>query len=235
MKRLWILSGCLFLLVACFVLWYSVASDYGDGVASGTFYLAENGETSTLVLKPDHSFQQELSEHGEVKRATGTWHRIGEGGIEFSKEFLLVSGQEPGADGSAYADIHKDFGLFVSLSLRQYHMLWYGRVDPSPSNTVSGTYAGDEPGVSATLTLKPDHTFEQAIHTPSITNQAKGSWSVGQNGNIIFSKDFLKASGEALSSNETASAWDPKGSNLQIQIATTPGSGVPTFRKKQLF
>jgi hypothetical protein len=235
MKRLWILSGCLFLLVLCFVLWYSVASDYGDGVASGTYYLAENGETSTLVLKPDHSFQQELSEHGEVKRATGTWHRIGEAGIEFSKEFLLVSGQEPGADGSTYADIHKHFRLFVSLSLRQYHMLWYGRVDPSPSNTVSGTYAGDEPGMSATLTLKPDHTFEQAIHTPSITNQAKGSWSVGQNGDIIFSKDFLKASGEALRSDETASAWDPKGSNLQVQIATTPGSGVPTFRKKQLF
>ena len=176
-----------------------------------------------------------MSEHGGVKRATGTWHRIGEGGIEFSKEFLVVSGQEPGADGSAYADMHKDFGLFVSLSLRQYHMLWYGRVDPSPSNTVSGTYAGDEPGVSATLTLKPDHTFEQAIHTPSITNQAKGTWSVGQNGDIIFSKGFLKASGEALSSNETASAWDPKGSNLQIQIAMTPGSGVPTFRKKRLF
>ena len=58
MKRLWILSGCLFLLLVCFVLWYSVASDYGDGVASGTYYLAHNGEASTLVLKPDHSFNK---------------------------------------------------------------------------------------------------------------------------------------------------------------------------------
>jgi len=232
MKRLWVLSCCLLVLVVCFVFWYSVASDYGDGVASGTYHLAENGETSTLVLKPDHSFQQELSEHGEVKRATGTWRRVGEGGIEFSKEFLLVSGQEPGADGKAYADMHKDFGFFVSLVLRQYHVLWYGRVDPSPDNTVPDTYVGDEPGVSATLILKADHTFEQVIHTLSITKQAKGSWSVGQNGDIIFSKDFLKASGEALRSDETASAWDPKGSNLQIQIAMTSRSGVPTFRKK---
>jgi len=85
------------------------------------------------------------------------------------------------------------------------------------------------------MILRPDHTFEQTIRTLSITNQAKGSWSVGQNGDIIFSKDFLKASGEALSSNETASAWDPKGSNLQIQIAMTSGSGVPTFRKNRLF
>jgi hypothetical protein len=235
MKRLWILSGCLFVLVVCFVLWYSVASDYGDGVASGTYHLAENGETSTLVLKSDHSFQQELSEHGEVKRATGTWRRIGEGGIEFSKEFLLVSEQEPSADGTAYADMRKDFGFFVYLVLRQYHVVWYGRVDPSPANTVSGTYAGDEPGMSAILILKADHTFEQVIHTLGITKQAKGSWSVGQNGDIIFSKDFLKASGEALRSDETASAWDPKGSNLQIQIAMTSRSGVPTFRKKQLF
>src|ERR1700761_2223094 len=127
MKRLWILSGCLFLLVVCFVLWYSVASDYGDGVASGTYYLAEKGETSTLVLKPDHTFQQDLSEHGEVKRATGTWHRVGEGGIAFSKEFLAVAGQEAHADGSAFADMHKDFGFFVSLSFRQYYVQWYGR------------------------------------------------------------------------------------------------------------
>lgn len=153
MKRLWLLSGCLSVIVVCFVLWYIVASDYGDGVAAGTYHFAQDGQTSTLVLKPDHSFQQELSDHGEAKHATGTWHRIGEGGIEFSKDFLLVSGQEPGADGSAYADMNKDLGLFVSLTLRQYHVLWYGRVDPSPSNTISGTYAGDEPGVSATLIL----------------------------------------------------------------------------------
>jgi hypothetical protein len=234
MKRLGILSGC-FVLVVCCVLWYIVASDYGDGVASGTYHFAEDGETSTLVLKPDHSFQQELTEHGEVKRAAGTWRRIGEGGIAFSSEFLLVSGQEPGADGTAYADIHKNVGLFVSLILRQYHVLWYGRVDPSPTNTVSGTYAGDEPEVAATLTLRPDHTFEQVIHNVSVTNQAKGTWSVGQNGDIIFSKDFLKASGEALRSNESASAWDPHGSNLQIQIAVSSRSGAPTFRKKLLF
>jgi hypothetical protein len=235
MKRLLILGACLVVLVVSVVLWYGVVSDYGVGVASGTYEFAENGESSTLVLKPDYTFQQELSKHGEVKGATGTWRRIGEGGIAFSKEFLVVSGQEPSAGGTAYADIHKDFGFFVSLVLRQYDVLWYDRVASSLDGTVSGTYASNEPGVSLTLTLKPDHTFEQAIRTPSITNQAKGGWRVGQNGDIIFSKDFLKASGEALSSNETASAWDPKGSNLQIQIATTQDSGVPTFRKKQLF
>ena len=209
MKRLWIFGGCLFLAVVCFALLYIVAADYSDGVASGTYHFAQYGETSTPVLKPNHTFQQELSERGDVRRATGTWRRIGAGGIAFSREFRPVSGQEPGADGTAYADMRKDFGFQVTLILRQYHVLWYGRVDPSPTNSVSGSYAGDEPGVSATSTLKPDHSFEQVIHTLSVTKQAKGSWSASQNGDISFSKDFLKTSGEALRSDETASAWGP--------------------------
>jgi hypothetical protein len=231
MKRFWIISGGLFVMVA----WHIVASDYGDSVASGSYHFTQDDQTSTLVLKPDHSFQQELMNRGEAKRATGTWHRIGEGGIEFSKEFLPVSGQEPGPEGSVYADMHKPLGLFVSLALRQYHIVWYGKVDHSPSTSVSGTYAGDEPGVSATLILRPDHTFEQAVHTVSITNHTFGTWSTGKNGDIIFSKDFIKTSGETLQNNETASAMDPKGSNLQVEIAMTSRSGVPTFRKNYLF
>jgi len=232
MKRL----SVIFVVVVCFVLWYSVAADYGDGVTSGTYHLDQNDQTSTLVLKPDHSFQQELSEHGEVKRATGTWRRVGEGGIAFSKEFLNVSGQEPSADGTAYGDIHKDLGFLVSIKLRQYHVLWYGRADPSPTDTVSGTYTGDESGVSASLVLRPDHTFEQSINPLGVAKQAKGGWSISQNGDIVFSKDFLKTSGESLRSDETASHdGHLQGRNLQIQIAKTSRSGVPTFRKKQFF
>jgi hypothetical protein len=115
-------------------------------------------------------------------------------------------------------------------------VLWYGKVDPSPTNTVSGTYTGDESGVSASLVLRPDHTFEQAINTLGVTKQAKGGWSISQNGDVIFSKDFLKSSGEALRNDETASVdGQLKGPNLQILIATTSKSGVPTFRKKQFF
>jgi hypothetical protein len=231
MKRLWIL----FLLVVCFVVWYSVASDYGDAVASGTYHLAENGETSTLVLKTDHSFQQELSEHGELKRAVGTWHRVGEGGITFSKDLLPVSGQELGPNGTAFADMHKNLGFLVFLTLRQYHVLWYGRLDPSTNNTVPGTYTGDENGVQATLILKPDGTFEQTVNHPGITKRATGSWSFNQKGDILFSKAFLKSSGEALRGDETASAWDPKGSNLQIEIIATSTSGPPTYHKRQFF
>ena len=226
-------AGVAVLLAVCFVVWYVIASDYSDGAVSGIYHLAQNGETSTLNLKSDHSFQQELTKQGRVERATGKWRRLGEGGVAFSKEFLVVSGQEPAADGTAYGDIEKRFGFLVSLTLRQYHVLWYGRVDPSANNSVPGTYAGDEEGVPATLVLNPNHTFEQSVTNLGVAKQAKGTWTLAESGDIVFSKDFLKTSGEALREDETASAWSPRGSNLQIQIAATSKSGVPTFRKSQ--
>jgi hypothetical protein len=185
-------AGTVLLLVTLFVLWYVIASDYSDGIASGTYHLSQNGETSTLIIKPDHSFQQELNRSGKVQRAEGSWRRLGEGGIAFSKEFLLVSGQEPGADGTAYGQLEKRFGFLVSVALSQYHVLWYSRVDPSPANTVSGTYAGDEEGAPSTLILKPNHTFEQTVRYLADVKHANGTWTTSQNGDIVFSREFLK-------------------------------------------
>lgn len=233
MKNLARVGGVFLLVFVCLVFWYVVASDYGDSVASGTYHLAQNGETSTLVLKPGHSFEQELSRSGRTEHAEGNWRRLGAGGISFSKEFLRISGQELDPDGTAFGDMHKRLGFLVSLSLRQHHVLWYSRVDSSSDKTVSGTYAGDEPGVPTTLVLEPDHTFEQTVSHFGVVKHAKGSWSFSQNGDIIFSKAFLKTSGESLREDETASAWNPKGSNLQIEIAVTSKSGVPTFHKRQ--
>lgn len=63
--------------------------------------------------------------------------------------------------------------------------------------------------------------------------KARGNWSVGRSGDIVFSGDFLKSSGEALRGDETASALNSKGPYLQIAVGTK--SGEPTFRKKQFF
>jgi hypothetical protein len=221
------------LLIFCFVLLY-IASDFSDGVVSGRYHLAQNGETSILVLKPNHSFEQELSHSGKTEHAEGSWRRLGEGGIAFSKEFLIVSGQEPGADGTTYGEIHKPFGFLVSIALSQYHVLWYGRVDPSPDKNVYGTYTGDEEGVPATLVVKQDHTFEQTVTHLGVAKHAEGTWSLSQNGDIIFSRDFLKTSGDSLREDETASAGNPEGSNLQIVIAVAAKWTTPIFRKRQL-
>lgn len=226
--------GSVFVLILLFfAIWWVVSSDYSDSALSGTYRLSQGGQESTLILRPNHSFQQELSQAGKTERAEGTWRRIGEGGLAFSKEFLVLSGQEPGPDGTAYGEVHKKFGFFISLALSQYHVLWYNRVDPSPDNAVYGTYAGDEQGVPTTLVLKPDHTFEQTIIHLDIAKHARGTWGVSRSGDILFSRAFLKTSGAPLTKEETATAWNPKGANLQVQIAVTSDSGVPTFQKRQ--
>ena len=127
-----------------FGLWFAAAYDYSDGVVSGTYHLAQNGETSTLNLKPNHSFQQVLNRSGNVQHAEGTWRHVGGfGGLSFSKEFLVVTGQELGADGYAYGDLNKLLGLFpASITLSTYDVEWYGKVSSVPGETVSGNYAG---------------------------------------------------------------------------------------------
>ena len=234
MKKIISVASVFFLLVICFAVWFMIASDYGDSVVSGTYRFNHGSETSILVLKPDHTFQQTLSRSGSAEHAIGTWRHLGEAGIAFSKEFWAVSGEELVADGTAYGEMHKALGLFpVYLTLSTYDIEWYGRTDPSPANTVSGAYAGDEEGVPATLVIKSDHTFEQSVTHANIAKHAQGGWGVSQNGDIYFSNAFIKTTGETLRNDETASAWDPKGSNLQIQIAVISTSGAPTFRKKQ--
>jgi hypothetical protein len=159
---------------------------------------------------------------------------VGEGGVEFSKEFLEVPGEEIEPDGTSFADMHKLFGVLVTLQMRPYHVLWYSRNDPSQDNSPSGTYTGDEEGVPAILTLKQDHTFVQEVTRLGVSRYAEGTWSFGKNGEMIFSNAFLKTSGEPLQENESAIAKNPQRSNLQIVVAASSDFGVPTFHKHQL-
>jgi hypothetical protein len=172
---------CLLLIVLA-VGWFAVASDYGDSVAVGTYHLRQGGESSNLILKADHTFQQDVTHDGATQRCEGKWRRIGEGGLAFSKQFLPVVGQELGADGTPYGQIEKTFGLFPSITLAQYHVLWYGRTDPSPTSLIAGTYAGDEEGVPATLVMKNDDTFDQEVTHAGLARHAHGTWSVRENG-----------------------------------------------------
>jgi hypothetical protein len=133
----------------------------------------------------------------------------------------------------AYGNLNKLFGLVsTSITLSTYDIEWYGKVVSVAGETVSGTYAGDEEGVPATLTLKPDHTFDQTVTHGGIAKHAQGSWTLSQAGDIAFSKSFIKTTGELLREDEMANTVGGTGSNLQIQIAVTPKLGVPTFRKR---
>ncbi len=104
------------LLAAVFWCWYMVAADYSYRAVSGTYLYQGAGESSTLVLRQDQSFQQDLNSDGKMEHAQGTWRRVGEGGVVLSKEFLKVKGQEVRSDGQADGAIEKRFaGFFPSI------------------------------------------------------------------------------------------------------------------------
>src|ERR1700689_1230027 len=95
---------CVLLLGGIGIWWFVMASDHSDAAASGTYRLVHNGMKSTLVLQADHSFRQEVSDSSGTQRAEGTWRRVGEGGVVFSRGFLTLPGEQPGEDGTAFSD-----------------------------------------------------------------------------------------------------------------------------------
>ncbi len=140
----------------------------------------------------------------------------------------MVSGNEPEPDGTTFSDMHKTLGLFVSLRLRQYHVLWYGKADSG--NSLLGTYTA--PGIPATLVLSVDHSFDQAVTHGGVVSHAKGTWKQDSDGTIEFSKAFLKTSGEPLQGDELAFSMDPRGSNIQIEISKSGHTMQPVFYKR---
>jgi len=211
-------------------MWATAAMNYDDSVAVGKYGFSGGGESSTLVLKPDHTFQQAVRLGNLDQHSEGTWRRVGEGGISFSKEFLVIPGDEAEPDGTTFSDIHKTLGLFVSLRIRQYHVLWYGK--KGPNSSILGEYQGDEPGVPATLVLNSDHSFVQTVTVDGVAKHATGPWSQDSEGTVIFSEAFLKTSGEPLKTDEIASSMDPQGSNLQILVSKSEHSAEPVFQKR---
>ena len=232
--RKWLtVIGGIFIFLFCLLAWGVAAMDYGDSVATGTYKFKRNGESSELTLKADHTFRQTRRLANDEQQAEGTWRRVGEGGLSFSREFLVVTGDEPEPDGTTFCDMHKLLGLFTSLRLRQYHVLWYGKT--STGHAPVGTYKGDEPNVITTLTLNDDHSFVQTLTRNDVTKNASGTWSQDSNGTVWLSRQFLKTSGESLSENEVASSMDPQGSALQIEVSLSEHVAEPIFHKRLLF
>ena len=114
MKKLFAICACI-LLPTLVWTWYSVAADYGYKTVSGMYVFDRDAEHSTLTLKPDGRFDQELTKPDYMQRTQGRWRCIGEGGVAFSEHFLTLSGQTAAGNGQLYGSVEKRFGgLFVS-------------------------------------------------------------------------------------------------------------------------
>jgi hypothetical protein len=120
----------IFLLASLWVLWYCQAGDFRDSAVSGTYTIQLSGVASTLTLRSDHSFRQEVDSAGQVSRTNGSWRVLGLGTIEFSKDFQKLPGQEEHADGTAYGYLANWFGV-RSLTLApesggpRLHKKWF--------------------------------------------------------------------------------------------------------------
>jgi hypothetical protein len=222
-------------LAAIGLLWLIRAMDYGDDVLPGAYLLVQGNRVCRLVLKPDHTFHQEIQAASEVTKADGVWSHQGEGHVWFSKEFLVMPGEERGASGAAFAEIRKRFGIFVRLEMRQYYVSWYGKHPGVSDEGTPGEYVLSEDQGTATLLVKPDHTFEQTMLCNGIVKHAVGRWTETPPGEVDFSKDFLNSSCEPLKEGETASTGGSRGTFLQIEIANSSSLGSPVFSKRMLW
>lgn len=96
--------------------WYAWNADYGYSAVSGTYTFEGGSQRASIVLTENGMFRQELSRAGRQEHADGTWRRVGEGGVVFSKEFLPVRGQVVRQDGQADGQVEKSFaGFRVSI------------------------------------------------------------------------------------------------------------------------
>jgi hypothetical protein len=103
------IAGWAFLSLAVFSVWYWFAADYSYGALAGTYVYRSGDLKSTLILKEDRSFAQEVVTVGKVQHAQGTWRRLGEGGVVFSKEILPPGDFRSRSDGSTDGDVQKSF------------------------------------------------------------------------------------------------------------------------------
>jgi len=116
-KKLTSAIAAVLLLTALFVCWYVIAANYYYGALAGTYVLNRDAERCTLDLRSDRTFTEKLICEGRFQEVQGTWHRYGESHVSFSREFLMMSGEEVNADGEAHGEFSKTLGLRPCLTL----------------------------------------------------------------------------------------------------------------------
>lgn len=104
-------------LLIAFTIWYSIAANYDYGALSGTYEFRGGGETCTLRLNSDRTFQQVVFHSGVTRKSQGQWLRYGEAHVSFSSEFLTLPGEELNQEHEAHGQFEKTIGLFPKLVL----------------------------------------------------------------------------------------------------------------------
>jgi hypothetical protein len=112
MPRL-LLAGSIVLGVFVFAFWFFEAGNFSYENVPGTYDWRRNDQTCVLVLRPNHTFQQQLRSGSTIQNAAGTW-RLFPGDsmshIALSSEFLLLPKQASSREGTVYGHLDNLFG-----------------------------------------------------------------------------------------------------------------------------
>jgi hypothetical protein len=119
-----------------FAGWWVIASNYDYDALAGTYVFNDGGVSSTLQLNKDKTFHQEVIANNVRKEANGSWRRVGEGGVNFSIEFLKLPGSRTFFEefGKGYGGIEDQeyFGHFEKI-LGVYPILKINANPPGPT------------------------------------------------------------------------------------------------------
>jgi hypothetical protein len=120
MRKFGISASVASLLLCALVGWYCIAADYSYAMLAGTYTFSGDGVRSKLLLKPDQTFHQEVWTSTTHESTSGTWRRVGEGGVSFSIEFLRIPGaktflEEFGPVGDGTEEDREFFGTFEKI------------------------------------------------------------------------------------------------------------------------
>ncbi len=103
--------------IALGMFWYVEAGNFDDGKVSGEYVSRKDGISRHLWINANHTFAQEDSINGTVRRTSGTWHgTTSTGHFWFSNNFIDVPDGARGQDSAeVYATFENWFG-FVSIT-----------------------------------------------------------------------------------------------------------------------
>ena len=119
------------LLAAILILfyWYFEAGSISDQDVPGKYSFSNAGTVATLAVAKNHTFHQVLRNNTNSLVADGTWHISGQGHIGFSKEFLLLPGQEPCYEKPACGHVENYFGIMrIEMGLNRPGLLFKKRL-----------------------------------------------------------------------------------------------------------
>jgi hypothetical protein len=111
--------------------------------------------------------------------------------------------------------------------------IWYMVAADYGYGAVSGTYVLRHDGEQSTLILKKDRSFQQVLSRQGKTESAQGRWRRVGEGGVVFSREFLKLTGQEVRADGEADGEVKKqclGLFPSINFDPTPGG--PTFHKR---